>query len=459
MMSALSRWPIAVTGGILLGLLGGVLAERRPSTTIELCVIVAAVLALAMLGDRAFPWAIVVVVVAPWYQFTADSTAPVGINQKVICIAIAGATLAPWLWSLAVGGRRTRPSPAALLMGLLYGCLALLIYTTLGGISEMIVPGVVGFLFIGVAFLCSRRFVDLQAWPAAGFAGLVVLLLLGADAAVSAPGERVGYFVGYPITYGALLVGLLPIGLLFAFRRSRLLAAVIAAAGAAMLVLSESRSAWIAATVVLFVLMALLARGRNLRALALVAAAVLIALGLVLGTGTLHKVVEQRLNARTATSESVTHRVWSAEYAIGQIGQKPVFGAGAPGFSAEEANNRTSIGAIDNGYLSVTVDMGLVGLGAALIPILIALAVLARCLRFGVTPPIELALALGILGMAVVTLFYDSFYWAQIDLLFAAMGGALSLRLKALGAQVGDEAPSRAARSRLVPLEPRGVSV
>jgi O-antigen ligase len=459
MMSALSRWPIAVTGGILLGLLGGVLAERRPSTTIELCVLVAAVLALAMLGDRAFPWAIVVVVVAPWYQFTADSAAPVGINQKVICIAIAGATLAPWLWSLAVGGRRTRPSPGALLMGLLYGCLALLIYTTLGGISKMIVPGVVGFLFIGVAFLCSRRFVDLQAWPAAGFAGLVVLLLLGADAAVSAPSERVGYFVGYPITYGALLVGLLPIGLLFAFHRSRLLAAVIAAGGAAMLVLSESRSAWIAATVILFVLMALLARGRNLRALALVAAAVLIALGLVLGTGTLHKVVEQRLNARTATSESVTHRVWSAEYAIGQIGQKPVFGAGAPGFSAEEANNRTSIGAIDNGYLSVTVDMGLVGLGAALIPILIALAVLARCLRFGVTPPLELALALGILGMAVVTLFYDSFYWAQIDLLFAAMGGALSLRLKAIGAQVGDEAPSRAARSRLAPLEPRGVSV
>lgn len=459
MMSALSRWPIAVTGGILLGLLGGVLAERRPSTTIELCVVVATVLALAMLGDRAFPWAIVVVVVAPWYQFTANSGAPVGINQKVICIATAGATLAPWLWSLAVGGRRTRPSPRALLMGLLCGCLALLIYATLGGISKMIVPGVVGFLFIGVAFLCSRRFVDLQAWPAAGFAGLVVLLLLGADAAVSAPSERVGYFVGYPITYGALLVGLLPLGLLFAFRRSRLLAAVIAAGGAAMLVLSESRSAWIAATVVLFVLLALLARGRNLRALALVGAAVLIALGLVLGTGSLHKVVDERLNARTATSESVTHRVWSAEYAIGQIGQKPLFGAGAPGFSAEEADNRTSIGAIDNGYLSVTVDMGLVGLGAALIPILIALAVLARCLRFGVTPPLELALALGILGMAVVTLFYDSFYWAQIDLLFGAMGGALSLRIKAIGAQVGDEAPSRAARSRLVPLEPRGVSV
>jgi hypothetical protein len=459
MMSALSRWPIAVTGGILLGLLGGILAERRPSTTIELCVIVAAVLGLAMLGDRAFPWAIVVVVVAPWYQFTANAAAPVGINQKVICIAIAGATLAPWLWSLAVGGRRTRPSPRTLLLGLLYGCLALLIYTTLGSLSKMIVPGVIGFLFIGVALLCARRFVDLRGWSAAGFTGLVALLLLGADAAISAPSERVGYFVGYPITYGALLVGLMPIGLLFAYRRSRLLAAVIAAAGTAMLVLSESRSAWIAAAVVLLVLVALLVRGRNLRALALLGAAALIVLGLVLGTGSLHKVIEQRLNARTATSESVTHRIWSAEYALGQIGQNPVFGAGAPGFSAEEANNRTSIGAIDDGYLSVTVDMGLVGLGAALIPILIALAVLARCLRFGVTPPLELALALGILGMAVVTFFYDSFYWAQIDLLFGAMGGALSLRLGAIGSQVGEEARSRAARSRLAPLEPRGVSV
>jgi hypothetical protein len=459
-MSVTSRWPIAaVAGGILLGLGGGVLVAHRPSTVVELCLVIAAIIALAMLGDRAFPWAIVAFVVAPLYQFTANSAAPVGINQKVLCIAIASMTLAPWLWSLAIGGRRTRPSAGPLLLGLLYGCMALIIYTTLGGISKMIAPGIVGFLFIGVAFLCARRFVGLRGWSAAGFAGLLALLLLGAEAAVTAPGERVGYFVGYPITYGALLVGLLPLGLLFAFRRSRLLAAVLAAAAVAMLVLSESRSAWIAVAVILLVLVALLARGRNLRALALVGAAVLIALGLVLGTGSLHKVVEQRLNAKTATSESVTHRVWSAEYALGQIGRKPVFGAGAPGFSAEEANNRTSIGAIDNGYLSVTVDMGLVGLAAALIPILVALTALTRCLRFGVNPPLELALALGILGIAVVTLFYDSFYWAQIDLLLGAMGGALSLRVKAIGAQVGEETPSRADRPRLPSLEPRGVSV
>jgi hypothetical protein len=438
---ALNRWQVLAIVSAVLGLVGGVLAEKRPSTAIELCAIVVAILGLAMLGDRAFPWAIVLVVVAPWYPFTAHSAAPGGINQKFICIVIASATLAPWLWSLAVGGRRTRPSQRTLLMGLLYGGLALLIYTTLGGLSRMVTPVVAGYLFAGVAFLCARRFVDVRSWPAAGFTGLLILLLLGAEAYATAPTSRVGYFVGYPITYGALLVGLMPVGLLFAFRRSRLLAAVIAAASVAMLVFSESRSAWIAATVILLVLVALLARGGNLRALALVGTAALIVIGLVVGTGSLHKVIEQRLNAKTATSESVTHRVWSASYALGQIGHNPVFGAGAPGFSAEEANNRTSIGAIDNGYLSVTLDMGLVGLAAALIPILIALAVLLRCLRFGVTPPLELALALGVLGMAVVTIFYDSFYWSQIDLLFGAMGGALSVRINAI-------APAWVVRSR-----------
>ncbi|HEY7952331.1 MAG TPA: hypothetical protein VID70_05035, partial [Solirubrobacteraceae bacterium] len=135
-----------------------------------------------------------------------------------------------------------------------------------------------------------------------------------------------------------------------------------------------------------------------------------------------------------------------------------------------EAANRTSIGAIDNGYLSVTVDMGLIGLGAALIPIMVALALLLRCLRFGINPPLELALALGIVGMAVVTAFYDSFYWAQIDLLLGAMGGVLSVRINQLApahsagaaaAQVGVETLGRETPPR-VPLlapGPRGVSL
>jgi O-antigen ligase len=461
-MNALNRWPILATGGMLLGLAGGLLADKRPSTMIVLCLLFAAVLSLAMLGDRAFPWAIVLVSVTPWYPFTEHAAAPGGINQKAICSAMAAAPLAPWLWSLSFGGRRTRPSPRALLMGVLFGGLALLIFSTLGRVSKMIDTEVVGYLFIGVAFLCARRFVDLRNWPPAGFAGLAILLLLGVEAAATAPGGRVGYFSGYPITYGALVVGLLPIALLFAYRRSRPLAAILAATTGVMLILSESRSAWIATIVMLLVLVALLARRGNLRALALVGAAVLLVVTLVIGTGSLHKVVEQRLSAKAISGTSVTHRAWSYSYATGQIGQRPLFGAGAPGFAAIEAADRTSIGAIDNGYLSVTVDMGLIGLAAALIPIMVALTVLLRCLRFGVNPPLELALALGIVGMAVVTAFYDSFYWAQIDLMMGAMGGALSVRVNQIApAQVGVETRGRATSSPRFPLlpGPRGVSL
>ncbi len=438
-MNAMRRWAVLAAGAILLGLAGGALADKRPSTMIVLCVVTGAILALAMLGDRAFPWAIVMVAVIPWFPFTEHSEAPSGINQKAICTAIAVAPLLPWLWSLAVGGRRTRPSPRALLMGVVFAGLTLLIFETLGGVSKMIDTQVVGFLFIGVSFLCARRFVDLRGWPQACFTGLCILLLLGVDAAITSPGARVGYFSGYPITYGALVVGLLPVALLYAYGRSRLLAGVIAATTGILLVLSESRSAWIAAVVMLLMLVALLARRGNLRALALIGAAALLVVTLIIGTGSLHKVVEERLSAKNVNSISVTHRAWSYNYATTQIGKNPLFGAGAPGFAAIQAANLTSIGAIDNGYLSVTVDMGLIGLAVALIPIMVALAFLFRCLRLGAAPPLEVALALGVVGIAVVTAFYDSFYWAQLDLLMGAMGGVLSVRIYEI-------APARAVR-------------
>jgi O-antigen ligase len=432
-LSALGRWQVAVGGAVLLGLLGGALAERKPSTAIMLCVVVVAVLGLAMLGERAFPWAIVLVAVAPWYPIVSQASEAPIVRQKVLSAAIAAAPLAPWLWSLALGGRRTRPSRGALLMVILFASLTLLIYETLGSLAALINSGIVGFIFAGVAFLCARRFGAGRGWLASAFGGLMALGLLGAYAYLKAPSNRVGYFVGYPITYGALVVGLLPAGLLFAYYRSRLLAAVLAGGAGALLILSESRSSWVAATVMLLVVVILQARAGNFRALAAVGAIVVVLAALIAGTGSLHHIVEQKLSAKVATSQSVTHREWSYGYALETIGHQPIFGAGAPGFSAGQAASKTTIGAIDNGYLSITVDMGLVGLVAALIPIAVALRVLARCLRLGVTPRDELALALGIIGMAVVTAFYDSFYWAQIDLLLGAMGGVLSVRMARIG--------------------------
>ncbi|HLL92105.1 MAG TPA: hypothetical protein VK252_04125, partial [Solirubrobacteraceae bacterium] len=193
-VAALGRWPVAAAGAILLGLIGGALTHRQPSTAILLCVCALAVLGLAMLGERAFPWAIVIVSVAPWYPYIAEAAEPPRVKQKVLCAAIAAAPLAPWLWSLALGGRRTRPSRGALLMGVLFAGLAILIHENLGGLSALISAGIVGYLFIGVTFLCARRFGDGRGWLAASFGGLVALGLMGAYAYVQAPSNRIGYF-------------------------------------------------------------------------------------------------------------------------------------------------------------------------------------------------------------------------------------------------------------------------
>jgi O-antigen ligase len=431
----------AIVGvALVLGAAGGALTVRHSTYALILCVVVAGIVALAVLGDRALPWAVVLVAVLPWYPLVGNEATPPLVKQKVLVAAVAAAVLVPWLWSLAYGGRGAHRSRGALLLGILYACFAVVIYETAGSLSAMIQSSVAGFLFLGVGFLCARRFADdAEAWLPAAFVGLLILLLLGLDAHRAAPQDRVGYFVGYPITYGALVAGLLPCALLFAYRRSRLLAAALAGASAALLIYSESRSAWVAVGVMVAVVAILLARRRSFRALAAVALSVVVVLGLALETGSLHKIVETKLS-RVSSSQSYTHRLWSQSYAVGQIKKSPVFGAGAPGFAAKEAAAKSGIGALDNGYLSISVDMGLIGLAAVLVPILVALRALARCLRFRQAPPIEVALALGIVAMAVVAGFYDSFYWAQIDLLLGVMGGMLSVRIaritpsRALGA-------------------------
>jgi hypothetical protein len=429
MAGVLARRPVLLGGALALGVLGGALAERKPTTAILICACALAIIGFAMLGERAFPWSIVIVAVAPWYPFVAEVAQAPAVKQEVLCAAIAAAPLAPWLWSLALGGRRTRPSRGALLMGVLFLGLAILIYENIDSLTRLISSGIVGYLFIGVTFLCARRFGSGRGWPAAAFVGLLVLGVMGADAYVQDPTNRIGYFSGYPITYGGLVVGLLPGALLFASERSRLLAAGIAAGSAALLIFSQSRSSWVAVTVMLLLAAVVQARAGNYRALRGIATVVVILSALILSTSSLSRIVGEKLSSKVATTTSVTHREWSYGYAFETIGKQPVFGAEEPGFSANESASKTTIGAIDNGYLSITVDMGLVGLLAAFIPIGVALRVLGRCLRLRATPTYELSLALGVVGIAIVTIFYDSFYWAQLDLLMAAMGGLLSTRL------------------------------
>src|ERR1035437_10122004 len=196
----LSNRQLVLATALLLGLVGGVLAERKPTYAAIVCLVIAAAIALATLGQRGFPWAIALVVVAPWYPFISQQAEARIVRQKVLCAAIAAAALVPWLSSLALGGRRTRPSRAALLMGFLFLGLTILIYESLGSVSAMIDSGVAGYIFAGITFLCARRFADGRAWLGAAFGGLLVLVVLGADAYVRDPSNRIGDFVGSPIT-------------------------------------------------------------------------------------------------------------------------------------------------------------------------------------------------------------------------------------------------------------------
>jgi O-antigen ligase len=428
---AQNRW-LVLLGALGVGVASGGVVARHPTWAALLAIAIAVFIGLMILGDRAFAAAIVVVAVAPWYPFINTVAAGPRVPQRLLCAAIIAAPLVPWLWSAAERRAvRRRPSRRALLYGIVFICLAISIHESVGSFQTMVESGTVGLLFAGVTFLCARRFADTGAtWGPAAFAGLAVLIFMGLLAYAQDPGNRVGYFTGYPITFGALVVGLAPSALVYAARRySQTLAFAMGGLAGFVLIVSESRSSWVASVGVLLVLIAFLIRQRRWRALRAVTALVVVAGFAIMSTGSLHGIVERKLSSSVAQSDSVTHRAWSYGYAVGQIRERPIFGGGAPGFSATQAAEITTIGAIDNGYLSITVDTGFFGLAAVLVPILVALSLLGRWLWFAYDPPAEdLALVLGIIGMALVTIFYDSFYWAQIIMLFSAMGGTLSVR-------------------------------
>lgn len=429
-MNRLAERRVAVLGvAVAVGVVCGAATVRKPTIALALGFGIAGLLALLVAGRRSFAWAIVIVAVAPWYPFTAVNTSPPVLAPRIFCTIIAAAPLVPWLWSIAATRAVRPPSRLALVYSLAFPLLAVSIHSTLNSVKDMIQAPVFGLLFGGAAFLCARHFGRTTAWPVAAFAGLCALVAMGFLNQVAQHPERVGGFTGYPITYGALVVGLLPSAITYAMRRSTLLAVVTGAAASVVLILSQSRSSWIATVVLLLVVVAVLLRQRRWRELCLIGGLTVLAAGAILSTGSLHGIVERKLSSNEAQSDSVTHRVYSYGYAAEQIRKRPLFGAGAPGYSAQQIADETDIGALDNGFLSITVDIGAFGLLVVLVPILLAVALLTRWLaQREPPPPDDLALVLGVLGIAVVTVFYDSFYWAQLSLLLGAMGGTLSAR-------------------------------
>src|SRR6516165_9844427 len=82
-----SAWQLALAAAVLVGVVGGALAVRNPGTALIISVAIASTIAMAMLGERAFPWAIVIVAVIPWYPIVGHAAEEPIVKQKVLCAA------------------------------------------------------------------------------------------------------------------------------------------------------------------------------------------------------------------------------------------------------------------------------------------------------------------------------------------------------------------------------------
>jgi O-antigen ligase len=220
------------------------------------------------------------------------------------------------------------------------------------------------------------------------------------------------------------VVTLIPPAMVWAYRRSRTLAAVLMGGSVLAVILSETRSAWLALVVMLLLVVAFLIRSRRAGAVGLLVVA-LAALATAIATSSeLSETLSTRLSARNLATESVTHRQFSYGYTLDRIQEQPLYGRGVAGALKEDIEQRTGITAADNGFLSLAGDLGVLGLILGLVPVGAAAVTVVRAWTGKVTDA-ELALALGLIGLLVVTLFFDTFYWPQSAALMYAVSGVL----------------------------------
>lgn len=391
-----------------------------------LLLVAAQVVAFALVGLRgaALAWLVMIVVALPYYDLQQGSDEAARIPEWLIPGLGFLAVAAPWAWSLARGGRVRRP-PAGVL--LFTGVVLILLALSLTTVGVGALAGVLsGAFFAGTAaFLCARRVGRVEDWCPSAAAGLLALLAVAGVAFLAEPEGRLGSFTGYPILFAGLVVGLLPPALAYLYPRSRLLAFALAAASVTALIFSETRSAWLAAAVVLLVGMALLVRFGKASAALLVAMLSLALAALVMSSGALSTIVEERLSEESLAGESVTHRRSVYGYTAEKVLASPVVGERAPGESKAELDLRRGINAADNGFLALASDLGLLGLSIGLVPLVVALRSLRAFSRRAEASFAEISVTLGLVGLCVVTVFFDTYYWLQSSLLLFGFAGAL----------------------------------
>jgi hypothetical protein len=408
-----------------IAMLAGAIAGRSLMLAWACVVAGGAAIAAGVLKQRSLAWFICLFVCLPVF----DPQDGVAGGTQIPLEAISGLALlavaVPSIWTL-LSQRRSRSWRPSLVVWAAVLTLLVMVSVLRAGLHAMldIVPSGA---FVGAAtYLVAQRLSDLRAWPAAASAALAVLFAVGATRVHADPGGRLGYFVGYPILFAALIVALLPLALVWAHARSRWLTIALLAAASASLVLSETRSAWLAVAVALVVWLALLARAHRTRLLV----GGLICSGLcvigIAAIGPLAEVVHSRLTSQELQGLSKTHREGMYGYAWARLKAAPMLGAQFPGASKQAIQERTGLDAADNGFLALAEDLGLLGLALGVVPVFVALCVIVRAWRNRRWRPEVLAVALGALGLGIVGVFFDIFYWPQSSLLLYAFAGILT---------------------------------
>ena len=239
----------------------------------------------------------------------------------------------------------------------------------------------------------------------------------------------------HPIEYGVLLTMILPIAITFAMRsptRRWVYRAFLFAIGFAVF-LSISRSAMLCAGVALMVLAASWTLGARLRALfALTALAVLVYLTVpgVLGTIT-------RLFTGVTDDASIASRTESYALAGQFISRSPLLGRGFGTFLPK-------YWILDNGYLGLLIEGGILGLAGLLILITAAAAAARKARRMAVDEfdrDLAQALLASVAAGACSLAFFDTFAFPQTaGCFFLILGMAGAMRRLTMAEAAPDKA-------------------
>ncbi len=314
----------------------------------------------------------------------------------------------------------------------LEGTLRLLVYAG-GGVA------VVGVL----QFLTGQAIIDFIQIPG-----------LTSHAALLSVNDRAGYnrvsgTASHPIEYGVVLSMILPLALHFAFadkHRAWLLRWFPVMAIAFAIPISVSRSALVATTAALLVLIPTWTAGRRRWSYLAITGLIVVVYVTIPGMlGTLTKLFTGIGNDTSAAS-----RTNSYEIAWDFIVRSPVFGRGLLTFLPEYR-------ILDNQYLGLVIELGILGTVAFIGLVVTAVVVSVRVRRVSrdsnvrsISISLTALLVAGACGFAT----FDAFSFPQVsDLLFLAVGliGALSnLETKSLDAAIGptSETSGRSSRRR-----------